>query len=267
MQFKLSPSSRMQLPTPKKNPKSISPSLLSERRAATERAMHMNPPPPSPKIKGRLHASPNAVSVGSLPIASTSPNKSKGGLPDRLLAHSKAAVAAAMRSARSSESRSSKSSSGSSSSDSSSDSSDTSGSSSSSSKSSKTPPVRAQKRIPEEHVAVSQTVKAKAMDALKLSGQKQQIKLTLKGTGSSSQSKRAGVSAENIETRKDRPQVAGKKRIAESSESGSDSDRMSPAKKSVKMNQKKGAPSRRDELLKQLKAVEDAIARKRSKNL
>lgn len=33
------------------------------------------------------------------------------------------------------------------------------------------------------------------------------------------------------------------------------------------MNQKKGAPSRRDELLKQLKAVEDAIARKRSKNL
>ncbi|XP_065349295.1 zinc finger CCCH domain-containing protein 18-like isoform X1 [Cloeon dipterum] len=79
--------------------------------------------------------------------------------------------------------------------------------------------------------------KTKAMDALKMSGQKQQIRLTLK---------------ENEPGAK--PEVVSKKRAAE----------VAPVAAEAKVAVKKST-SRREELLKQLKAVEDAIKRKKSK--
>lgn len=48
------------------NSKAISPTLLMERRAATERALHMNPPPPSPKVKTRPHSPPQGSGGGGL---------------------------------------------------------------------------------------------------------------------------------------------------------------------------------------------------------
>ncbi|KAG8308218.1 hypothetical protein J6590_002304 [Homalodisca vitripennis] len=105
----------------------LSPALLSEKKATTERSILMNPPPPSPrtKVKG----------LGTNPSPPVDRVRAGTGVPSRLLAHSKAAsaVAAAMRSTRSG-SKSSRSSSNSDSSGSSSDSSDTSFSSSSSSR-------------------------------------------------------------------------------------------------------------------------------------
>lgn len=98
----------------------------------------------------------------------------------------------------------------------------------------------------DERLALAQAMKVKAMDALKLSGQKQQIKLTLKGPSAGERMPMASL--------------AGKKRPAESPPLD-----FSPPKIGGKTTPKKAAPSRREELLKQLKAVEDAIARKRSK--
>lgn len=211
--------------------KIISPGVsLSEKRAVAERALHMNPPPPSPHTSGKSR---------------TSPSGEKGGVPPRLLAHSKAAVASAMRSARSA-SNSSRSSSGSSS-PSSSDSSESSLSSSSSRSSrSASPPARGKRSEADVRAAPSATVRNKGVDALKLSGQKEKIKLNLKNSHSNSGS------------------IAGKKRPAESplDEKSPPSGKSSSGSKAMA---KKAAPSRREELLKQLKAVEDAIARKRSK--
>lgn len=98
---------------------------------------------------------------------------------------------------------------------------------------------------------MAQSTKIKAMDALKLSGQKQQIKLTLKTQGSN---------ATNTPDERRSAVVAGKKRPAETPPPESPSK----ASATVKPPAKK-TTSRREELLKQLKAVEDAIARKRSK--
>lgn len=89
------------------------------------------------------------------------------------------------------------------------------------------------------------------MDALKLGGTKQQIKLTLKPTSNSMAVKKIDRST----------LMAGKKR-------GLDSPPLIDSKASVAAAAAKAAKkasSRREELLKQLKAVEDAIARKRSK--
>ena len=99
---------------------------------------------------------------------------------------------------------------------------------------------------------MAQSTKVKAMDALKLSGQKQQIKLTLKTPGSNPSGplddpRRSAV-------------VAGKKRSAETPPPPEPTKASAASKPPVKKT-----TSRREELLKQLKAVEDAIARKRSK--
>lgn len=229
--------------------KPLSPGLImSEKRAATERALHMNPPPPSPR-KVRGPGSPPAPLRRNPTPPTSADNRTRGGVPPRLLAHSKAAVAAAMRSTRS-HSKSSRSSSGSDSSGSSSDSSESSFSSTSSSRVA-SPPARQKRIVIDERLALAQAMKVKAMDALKLSGQKQQIKLTLKGSGAS---------------QVDRPPssvTTGKKRPAESPPAYIEES--SPPKVGGKTTPKKPAPSRREELLKQLKAVEDAIARKRSK--
>lgn len=137
--------------------------------------------------------------------------------------------------------RSSHSSSGSESSGSSSDSSESSYSSSSSE-------VRKRKGL-----SPIQTRKdAKGMDALKLGGTKQQIKLTLKPTSNTPSVKKVDRSAI----------VVGKKRPLVESPPSIDS-KASVAAAAAKAAKK--ASSRREELLKQLKAVEDAIARKRSK--
>jgi len=136
--------------------------------------------------------------------------------------------------------RSSHSSSGSESSGSSSDSSESSYSSSSSEarrRKGSTPPV------PRKD--------SKGIDALKLSGTKQQIKLTLKPPSNTTAVKKIDRSA----------LMAGKKRSIESPPIiDSKAQVAAAAAKAAKK-----ASSRREELLKQLKAVEDAIARKRSK--
>lgn len=246
-----SPVRRLTRPSPPFNKsKPLSPGLImSEKRAATERAMHMNPPPPSPR-KVRGPTSPPAPLRRNPTPPTAADNRTRGGgVPPRLLAHSKAAVAAAMRSTRS-RSKSSRSSSGSDSSGSSSDSSETSITSTSSSRVA-SPPARQKRIVIDERLALAQAMKVKAMDALKLSGQKQQIKLTLKGS-SASQVDRPPSSV-----------TAGKKRPAESPPAYIEES--SPPKVGGKTTPKKPAPSRREELLKQLKAVEDAIARKRSK--
>lgn len=85
---------------------------------------------------------------------------------------------------------------------------------------------------------------AKAMDVLKSGGfEKNKIKLNLKNPVGTK--KNEGIDSRKID------QTQGKKRIASSPPAGDPK-----AKK---------ATSRREELLKQLKAVEDAIAKKRSK--
>lgn len=136
--------------------------------------------------------------------------------------------------------RSSHSSSGSESSGSSSDSSESSYSSSSSEtrrRKGSTPPITRKD--------------SKGIDALKLSGTKQQIKLTLKPTSNATAVKKVDRSA----------LIAGKKRALESPPLID--SKASVAAAAAKAAKK--ASSRREELLKQLKAVEDAIARKRSK--
>lgn len=141
----------------------------------------------------------------------------------------------------------------SSSSDSSGSSSDSSVSSRSSSSSSRdpTPPPKPKTKIQMDERLMAQSTKVKAMDALKLSGQKQQIKLTLKTQGSNS----GGITDDPRRS----AVLAGKKRTAET-----------PPPEAAKTSAVSKPPvkkttSRREELLKQLKAVEDAIARKRSK--
>ncbi|XP_034239984.1 zinc finger CCCH domain-containing protein 18-like [Thrips palmi] len=133
---------------------------------------------------------------------------------------------------------------------SSSDSSETSLSSSSSSRD-PTPPPKP-KKIQMDERLMAQSTKIKAMDALKLSGQKQQIKLTLKTPGSGP----AGVPDDPRRS----SVVAGKKRTAETPPPPETAKSTAAAKPPVKKT-----AARREELLKQLKAVEDAIARKRSK--
>lgn len=84
-----------------------------------------------------------------------------------------------------------------------------------------------------------------------MSGAKQQIKLTLKPTSNATAVKKIDRSA----------LMAGKKRSIESPPIiDSKAQVAAAAAKAAKK-----ASSRREELLKQLKAVEDAIARKRSK--
>uniref|UniRef100_A0A0V0G4J6 Putative dna-directed rna polymerase ii subunit rpb1-like protein n=1 Tax=Triatoma dimidiata TaxID=72491 RepID=A0A0V0G4J6_TRIDM len=219
-----------------------SPFSRGERRGQDpERSMHMNPPAPSPRAN---NTSPTARRNPTPPDSRSNRN-----LSARLLA-------AAMRDR--SVSRSSRSSSASDSSGSSSDSSSDSGSSSSSSRGPSPTPPPQQRILPvkqqqgrkkiEIDEKLAQAMKVKAMDALKLSGQKQQIKLTLKGPGS-------GASKERVSA-----PVVSRKRVADSPLDDEDDDIDSPT-----VTKKKPAPSRREELLKQLKAVEDAIARKRSK--
>ncbi|XP_039285523.1 zinc finger CCCH domain-containing protein 18 [Nilaparvata lugens] len=235
--------------------KVLSAAVMSEKWAVTEKARHMNPPPPSPRtMKAVPGGGRGPSSPALLPRNPTPPSdRPRTGLPARLLAHSHTkaakAVASAMRSARSR----SKSSHSSSASDTSGSSSDSSESSLTSSSSSRGPsPSRAKRIVMEDRLAIAQAMKVKAMDALKLSGQKQQIKLTLKG--SSNPDRPVGPTAP----------MAGKKRPLSPT---FDDDDDSPPKGGNARSalSKKTAPSRREELLKQLKAVEDAIARKRSK--
>ncbi|KAG5879998.1 hypothetical protein JTB14_010117 [Gonioctena quinquepunctata] len=199
----------------------VSPSVIvSERKAANERAALMNPPAPK-----RRAPSPGMMRVSG---AANPPAPSREDQFGRT--RSKLAVAAAL--ARVKGRRSSKSSSGSS--GSSSSDSDSSDSSSSSSRDG-SPAVR--------RPAAVELVKA--MDALKGGAlEKKQIKLNLKNP--------VGVKKpEPAEFSRKVEAVQGKKRAANSPPPGDPKS--------------KKATSRREELLKQLKAVEDAIAKKRSK--
>ncbi|KAL1501343.1 hypothetical protein ABEB36_006678 [Hypothenemus hampei] len=193
----------------------VSPSVIvSERKAANERAALMNPPAPKRRVP-----SPGMMRVSA---AANPPAPSREETFNRN--RSKLAVVAALAKVKGKTRRSSRSSSGSSSGSSSE--SDSSESSSESSSRSLSPPLR-EVRKPSDF--------AKAIDVLKGSAiEKNKIKLNLKNP--------PGV-------RKQEPIV--KKRTANSPPPGE-----AKAKKST---------SRREELLKQLKAVEDAIAKKKSK--
>lgn len=197
----------------------VSPSVIvSERKAANERAALMNPPAPK-----RRAPSPGMMRVSAAANPPAPPREDQFARSRKKLA-----VAAALsRIKRHQSSRSSSGSSGSSSSES--DSSD----SSSSTSRDNSPPVR------------SPAVElVKAMDALKGNAlEKKQIKLNLKNPVGAKK-------PDSSEFRKgDSAQV--KKRPANSPPAGDPKS--------------KKATSRREELLKQLKAVEDAIAKKRSK--
>ncbi|XP_078038158.1 uncharacterized protein LOC144470650 isoform X1 [Augochlora pura] len=212
--------------------------------AAPQRgAMLMNPPAPSPRppkgsispTTGTLHRRAGLNPPAPSPLSSHQRHHEK--------ARDKAAIAAAAVAKvikSRSRSRSSHSSSGSESSGSSSDSSESSYSSSSSEtrrRKGSTPPIARKD--------------SKGIDALKLSGTKQQIKLTLKPTNNATAVKKIDRSG----------MMAGKKRPLESPPLID--SKASVAAAAAKAAKK--ASSRREELLKQLKAVEDAIARKRSK--
>ncbi|XP_063238969.1 zinc finger CCCH domain-containing protein 18-like isoform X2 [Bacillus rossius redtenbacheri] len=258
----------------------------SEKKAVTERAPLMNPPAPTPrKSKDARPPSPGMmrkVAQNPPPPSAQQAGKPASGLKTALdRPKLTVAGAASIKAKMHSHSASSKSSSGSESSGSSSDSSESSYSSSSSSREPSPKVVRPQKRMvidERERLAFAQTMKIKAMDALKLSGQKQQIKLTLKTPGSLGGSASIGAAAIkkpgtglpdlpelNLVRRAERgvATLAGKKRPAEDSVL---SDQAMAAKMAaLSKPAAKKATSRREELLKQLKAVEDAIARKRSK--
>ena len=91
-------------------------------------------------------------------------------------------------------------------------------------------------------VDIAIALKAKAIDALKGGAEKKQIKLTLKNP--------VNIRKPDVT---DTPIVKNKRPIP------------SPTSVDLKNVSNKKATSRREELLKQLKAVEDAIAKKRSK--
>lgn len=252
--------------------------IQSEKKAASERALLMNPPAPSPRKQKEIRP-PSPGMMRKSAQNPPPPPPSSNSRAKLSLERSKAAVVAAALSAKvklRSQSKSSRSSSGSDSSGSTSDSSESSYSSSSSSREPSPKAVRPAKRIvidERERFALAQSLKVKAMDALKLSGQKQQIKLTLKAPGSTTlppSNKRQVTGLPELPelnlVRRERvapPIVAGKKRPAE------DLTPLEPllVNKVAVMSKPaaKKATSRREELLKQLKAVEDAIARKRSK--
>ncbi|KAJ1531468.1 hypothetical protein ONE63_000143 [Megalurothrips usitatus] len=212
--------------------------------AGVQRAQRRNAP--DPRARGSRLGSPDADKRSSAPAPRKprppSPAAARKAGPN--LASGPGRVAGKVRLSKSSRSSSSDSS------GSSSDSSETSLSSSSSSRD-QTPPPKPKNKIQMDERLMAQSTKIKAMDALKLSGQKQQIKLTLKTQGSN---------ATNTPDERRSAVVAGKKRPAETPPPESPSK----ASATVKPPAKK-TTSRREELLKQLKAVEDAIARKRSK--
>lgn len=202
----------------------VSPSVIvSERKAANERAALMNPPAPK-----RRAPSPGMMRVSGAANPPAPLREDQFGRN-----RSKLAVAAALArvKGRRRSSRSSSGSSGSSSSDS-----DSSDSSSSSSRDNSSPPRRP--------AGVDLSI-AKAMDALKGgAAEKKQIKLNLKNP--------VGARKADISDLARKAELAqGKKRAANSPPPGDPKS--------------KKATSRREELLKQLKAVEDAIAKKRSK--
>lgn len=89
-------------------------------------------------------------------------------------------------------------------------------------------------------------LKAKAIDALKTGSEKRQIKLNLKNS--------VGTKKDLVEMARKAEASQNRKRLASS-----------PPAADPKGAANKKASSRREELLKQLKAVEDAIAKKRSK--
>lgn len=110
--------------------------------------------------------------------------------------------------------------------------------------------------------------KSKAMDPMKLSGQKQQIKLTLKGPAlkrldkpvlpqddDSGESDTGGKLIRKRKPDSPPPEPPPAKMVA----------RSPPAVVTISQPVKKPQANRREELLKQLRAVEDAIARKRTK--
>lgn len=113
--------------------------------------------------------------------------------------------------------------------------------------------------------------KSKAMDPMKLSGQKQQIKLTLKGSAmrrldkpvlpQEDDSGESDTDGKVIRKRKPEsppPEPPPAKVVARSPPAPTPAPAPVPQAKKPQAN-------RREELLKQLRAVEDAIARKRTK--
>ncbi|XP_015605861.1 zinc finger CCCH domain-containing protein 18 isoform X2 [Cephus cinctus] len=214
--------------------------------AATQRgAMLMNPPAPSPRppkgsispTTATLHRRAGLNPPAPSPLSSHHRHHEKGRDKTSIVA---TAVTKGIKNR--SRSRSSRSSSGS----------DTSGSSSDTTESSYSSSSTESRR--KKGMSPSAMRKeSKSIDTLKLSDTKQQIKLSLKPSNNVPAVKKVDRSAV----------IAGKKRAAIDSPPHGAESKASVAAAAAKAAKK--ASSRREELLKQLKAVEDAIARKRSK--
>lgn len=109
--------------------------------------------------------------------------------------------------------------------------------------------------------------KSKAMDPMKLSGQKQQIKLTLKGPALKRLDKPV-LPQEDDSGESDTGGKLIRKRKPDSPPPEPPPPKVaarSPPTITLPQQVKKPQANRREELLKQLRAVEDAIARKRTK--
>ena len=117
-------------------------------------------------------------------------------------------------------------------------------------------------------ISYGQSNKAKAIDPMKISGQKQQIKLTLKAPTKKMDKPTALLDDQSGDSDDEGSVLHSRKRKAQ--DAPGRPMEQPPAKiaslePAVAAPQKKSTLSRRDELLKQLRAVEDAIKRKRSK--
>lgn len=112
--------------------------------------------------------------------------------------------------------------------------------------------------------------KSKAMDPVKLSGQKQQIKLTLKGPAMKRLEKPVLPQEDDSgESDTGGPKLIRKRKaespLPEAPPPPKITPRSPPPAPPPPQISKKPQANRREELLKQLRAVEDAIARKRTK--
>lgn len=120
--------------------------------------------------------------------------------------------------------------------------------------------INFRRKMPEKMDLAAIALKAKAMDVLKSSSDKRNIRMNLK----TQLVKKSGVPELSDLRKTDKLDAAqGKKRTAASPPSGDSAPKVAAVGKTTPVNKK--STSRREELLKQLKAVEDAIAKKRSK--
>ncbi|CAB3370962.1 Hypothetical predicted protein [Cloeon dipterum] len=231
--------------TPKEEPVKQEPKKLLDYNPSFQ-----NPPAPEKSDTIQLSAESGKenkkMSISPFGIQQAAPKT----LPVNMLKEAKKAKKAAKKSKKIKKKKESDSESDSSSSSSASSSSSSSSSSSDSEEEARKKLKAKRKIVMDGREALANIVKISAMDALRMSGQKQQIKLKLKPSDGSAPSSEPLVPMQMQMPFESVP--LARKRSTETSEN--------EAPKA-----KKPTSSRREELLNQLKAIEDAIKKKRSK--